>query len=118
MQLFASFVLDSVRVGLQVVDVLAQAIVFLLQLLHLLLEHLSFFPLVRKGRQSVMPEHHAVRHTDGKGTRREGGGAATPQIDAVFRGSGQFGQFVGQLRFLRGDSQVRASSMICGREFY
>jgi hypothetical protein len=108
-QLFASFVLDRVRIALQVVDVLVQAVIFLLQLLHLDLEHFCFFALVSEGRKTVVAEDDAVGHHERQKGRREGSPAAAPQVDAVLRGSGELWQFDGELGFGWRGSQLRAS---------
>ena len=113
MEFLASFVLDRIRIGLQVVDMLAQAVIFLLQLLHLLLEDFGFFPLVGEGGEAVVAKDDAVRHHEREGSRCHGCRATAPQVDAIFRCTGKFRQFAGKLRFLRGDSQVRASRRVC-----
>ncbi len=95
MQLFSSFVLDRIGITLQMIDVFMQTIVFLLELLHLLLQHLCFFPLVRECSQPVMTEDHAVRHDERQECGREGGRATAPEIDAVLSSSGDLGQFDG-----------------------
>jgi hypothetical protein len=109
-QFFTSLMLDRVGITLQVVDVLVQAVVFLLKLLHLLLEHLCFFALVCEGSETVMAEDDAIGHDERQDGRREGSGAATPQIDAVLRSPGELGQFDSELRFGWRGSQLRASS--------
>ena len=64
MQFFTSLVLDRVWITLEVVDVLVEAVVFLLKLLHLLLEHLCLLALVCEGSETVMAEDDAVRHNE------------------------------------------------------
>jgi hypothetical protein len=110
MQFFTSLVLDRVGITLKVVDVLVEAVVFLLKLLHLLLEHLCLFALVGKGSKTVMAEDDSIGHNERQNGSREGSNAATPQIDAVLRSSGELGQFDSEFRFGWRGSQLRASS--------
>ena len=109
MQLFTRLVLDGVGIALQVVDVLVQALVFFLQLLHLLLKHLRLFPLVGERGEAVMAEDDTVRHDESEGSGRDGRSTPAPQVNAVFCGSGELGELGGELRFLWGDSQLWAS---------
>lgn len=114
MELFAGLMLDRIRIVLQMIDVLVQAIVFFLKLLQLQLKGFRFFPFVGEYGQTIVAKDDAVGHHERQGGGSEGGRATAPQVDAVLRGSGQFGEFAGKLRLLWGDSQVRASRMICG----
>ena len=109
MQFLASLMLDRVGIALQVIDVLVEAVVFLLKLLHLLLEELCFFALVGEGRETVMAEDDAIGHDKGKCGGRDGGAAATPQVETVLRSLGELGQFDGEFRFGWCDSQFQAS---------
>ena len=99
MQFLASLVLDRVGITLQVGDVLVQAVVLLLKLLHLPLEHLCFFTLVCEGSETVMAEDDAIGHHERQGGGRDRGSTAAPQIDAVLRSPRELGQFDGELRF-------------------
>ena len=110
MQFFTSLVLDRIGISLEVVDVLVETVVFFLKLLHLLLEQLCFFALVREGSETVMAEDDAIGHNECQDGRREGGSTATPQINAVLRSPGELGQFDSELRFGWRGSQLRASS--------
>jgi len=106
---FTSLVLDCVGITLQVIDVLVQAIIFLLKLLHLFLEQLCFLALVGEGRETVMAKDDAIGHYERQNGRREGSSTTTPQIDAVLRSPGEFGQFDSEFRFGWCDSQFQAS---------
>jgi hypothetical protein len=106
---FTSLVLDCVGITLQVIDVLVQAIIFLLKLLHLFLEQLCFLALVGEGRETVMAKDDAIGHDEGKGGCREGRATATPQIETVLRSLGELGQFDGEFRFGWCGSQFQAS---------
>jgi len=110
MQFFTSLVLNRIGVTLQVIDVFMQAVVFLLKLLHLLLEQLCFFALVCEGSETVVSEDDAIGHNKRQDGSRKGSGAATPKIDAVLRSSGKLGQFDSELRFGWRGSQLRASA--------
>ncbi len=109
MQFFTGLVLDRVGIALQVADVLVEAIVLFLKLLHLLLENLCFFALVGESSEPVMSEDDAIGHNERQAGGRDGGRAATPQIDAVLRGPGEFGQFGREFRFGWCGSQFQAS---------
>lgn len=100
MELLACFVLDGVRVVLQMIDVLVKALVLLLKLLHLLLECFGLFALVGEGGEAVMAEDDAVGHNQGERSGGDGGGAATPQIDAILGGAGDFRKPGGEFRLL------------------
>ena len=109
MQFFTSLVLDRIGISLEVVDVLVETVVFFLKLLHLLLEQLCFFALVREGSETVMAKDDAIGHDEGKGGCREGRATATPQIETVLRSLGELGQFDGEFRFGWCGSQFQAS---------
>ncbi len=94
---------------MQVVDVLMQAIVFLLKLPHLLLKQLCFFALMSKRRETVMTEDDAIGHYEGQGGRCDGSATATPQVETVLRSLGKLGQFDGEFRFGWCGSQFQAS---------
>jgi len=98
-QFLASLVLDRVGIALQVGDVLVQAVVFLLELLHLILKHLCFLTLVGEGGETVMAEDDTVRHDQREGSGRDGSSTSPPEIDAVLGRPCELGQFDGELRF-------------------
>jgi hypothetical protein len=108
-QLFARFVLYSVGIALQVVHMLVQLLVFLLELLHLQLKLFRLFTFVGVCGQAVMSEDDAVRHNECEGRCRDGRTTAPPQVDAILGRPCELGELGGELRFLWGDSQVRAS---------
>ena len=109
MQFFSGLMLDRIGIALQVGDVLVQAVVFLLKLLHLLLEDFCFFTLMGEGGETVMAKDDAVGHNEREGGGGDGGSTAAPQVDAVLGSPGELGQFDGELRFRRRGSQFRAS---------
>ena len=99
MQFLTGLVLDRVGITLQVGDVLMQAVVFLLKLLHLALEHLCFFTLVCEGSETVMAKDDTIGHNQRQGGGRDSGSTAAPQIDAVLGRPCELGEFDGELRF-------------------
>ncbi len=99
MQILTSLVLDRIGIALEVVDVLVEAIVFLLKVLHLLLKHLCFFALVGEGGETVMAEDDTIGHDEREGGGRDGSSTTTPQIDAVLGRPRELGQLNGELRF-------------------
>ena len=88
-QLFTGLMFNRVGIALQMIDVFVQALVLLLQLLRLELQHLRFSALVGERGQTVMAEDDAVGHHQRQRARRQGRGAATPKIGAVLCGLGE-----------------------------
>ena len=72
-QLFARLMLDRSRIVLQLIDMLLQAAVLCLELLHLDLKLARFLALIEEGRDPVVSEDHAVAHQDGKTASAKGG---------------------------------------------
>ena len=79
MELFARFMLDSIRIFLQPFHVLAQVRVFFFKLLNLVLELLLLAALAVPGGKPVTAVHHAPRESEGKGNG-EDGARRTPSL--------------------------------------
>jgi hypothetical protein len=73
MQLFACLMFNGGRVVLQLIDVILEAAVLRLKLLHLDLQLARFLTLIKEGGHSVVTEDHAVAHQDGQDTGTKGG---------------------------------------------
>jgi len=71
-QLLAGLMLNSGGIVLQLSNVLAEAAVLLLQLLHLDLQLVGFVALVSKGSEPIVPENHAVSHPYSEHASAEG----------------------------------------------
>jgi len=80
-QLLPSLVLDGVGIALEPVDMLLQAIILLLEFLHLKLELTGLLPLLLVYRNPVRAEDDVISHThrkDGSGQCR---GLTAPDVD-------------------------------------
>jgi hypothetical protein len=65
--------LDGSRIVLELVNVILEAAVFRLELLHLALQLACFRALIEERGNSVVTEDHAVTHQDGEDTGTKGG---------------------------------------------
>jgi hypothetical protein len=73
MQLFACLMFNGGRVVLQLIDVILEAAVLRLELLHLDLQLARFLTLIKEGCHTVVTEDHAVAHQDGQESGTKGG---------------------------------------------
>lgn len=72
-QLLARLMLDGRRIVLQLVDVIAQAAVLRLELLHLDLQFARFLALIQEGGHTVVAEDNAISHYNRERRRAERG---------------------------------------------
>jgi len=82
-EFFAGLVLDGTGVVLQALDMTAQAIIFNLELLHLLLQCALFLLFVHEHRDAVVAKKDAVSHHQRQCADTRGRGFAPPSEGTV-----------------------------------
>ena len=84
-QTLAGFMLDGVRIILQVIDVILHPGVFILQLLDLLLQRFVFYALLLVCGDAVLPEYDVIAEED---RQKDGGRCSKATAHAISKAGG------------------------------